>query len=220
MKLFREEVHAAQAAQRLVCVRVHRPLSFTLGTDHGQICRFKREIVLKKYVKVLASTGLVGLHAVSGLSGLAVAQTALTPVTITGSANGGSACWPNCTAYGYSGGSSSGSSSSIPENEAVGLSAPPPKTAEQKAAAVAVCEAARTDQRADLQFTYTANMGVCAAGNSNPFGYAYQQLLIFLGQSTGTAPASCAVKLTLQYNEVANIIDARRNACVAAANQG
>ena len=32
MKLFREEVHAAQAAQWLGSVRLHRPLSFTLVT--------------------------------------------------------------------------------------------------------------------------------------------------------------------------------------------
>lgn len=175
-------------------------------------------MVLKKYVKVLASTGLVGLHAVSGLSGLAVAQTELTPVTVTGSASGSSSCWADC--FGYSSGGSSGSSSSIPENEAVGPPAPPPKTAEQKAAAVAVCEKARDEQMTSLTISFNANMGVCAAGNSTLLGYANQQLQLLFGQITGVPSANCASQLTGAFNDMSRAIDNRRDACVIAANQG
>lgn len=175
---------------------------------------------MKRHVKILASTGLLGLHVVAGFSGSAVAQT-LETVTVTGTRDTG--CWPNCGDYYSNGGNRpSGSGSSVPENEAFrGPPAPPPaKSAEQKKAEREKCESDRIDARAEVTVSYNANMSVCAARNSNLLGYGEQMVKLFLADITKKPFIDCAGQLTGEYNMTLNIIDSRRNTCVAAADKG
>ena len=133
--------------------------------------------------------------------------------------NGGSSCWPSCGGY-WGGETRGGGGYNVPENEAFGRPAPPPtKTAEQKAAAVAVCEKFRDEQTTFVTTIYTANMGNCTAGNSTLLGYANQQLQLAFAQVAGVTGANCAVVLTQQFNDVSKVIDNRRNTCVVTANK-
>lgn len=177
---------------------------------------------MKRYVKVLAAGSIVGLQSLPGYISVAAAQNAeLPPVTVSGSSSGGG-CYPNCGSHYSGGGNSSSGSQNVPENEfQMGPPAPPPpKSPEQKQREREKCESDRNDFRTEATTIYQAQMGVCASGNSTSYGYFIDQWKRFTGEVLSIGPGSCSVELTRNYNSLLNVIDQRRDRCVAAANQG
>lgn len=179
--------------------------------------------VMKRYVKTLAISSLVGFQGIPGYVSTTLAQTnSLPPVTVTGPSTPSPDPWGGSPGSGYSGGGGCQSCGGVPEAEysGGGRPAPAPKTEAQKQAEREKCETARTDARSELQTSYTAEMGVCASRNSTTFGYFSEQVKRFLNESAGIGQGDCSTSLTRQYYQLLTIFDNRRDACVAAANKG
>ena len=98
----------------------------------------------------------------------------------------------------------------------VAIAKRPRKTAEQKRREREKCESDRNDARFEATTIYQAQMGVCASGNSTSYGYFIDQWKKFTGEVLTIGRGSCSVELTRNYNALLNVIDRRRDRCVAA----
>lgn len=182
------------------------------------------EILLRRYVRLLASSGAVGVSTLLAMPGAAVAQNVLDPVSVSGQ----SACPTGQTRVGgtcqywNSGGGGGGSNGNIPENEAQGgtPAPPPPKTPEQREIEKAKCESNRLDYRAEVSNIYQANMAFCASSNGTSYGYFVEQWKRFLYEVVNIGPGNCAIATTANYNRSNYEIDVIRDRCVAKAQNG
>lgn len=176
---------------------------------------------MRRYVKVLAAGSLVGFQGMPGYLTAAVGQTSqLPPVTISGrssgSANGGSACWPNCTAYSGGGGGSSSGSQSFPENEAtVKLPAPPPapKSDEQRQREREQCNTDRAWKMSVFQTGISGMVQACAAR------YAANNIFTTVELIKNLLGTSCGQEIARQTDTAARQFDAEHAQCMAKANK-
>lgn len=176
-----------------------------------------------KFIKVLASSAIAAGSCVPSTFQSASGQTNLPTVVVNGSSGSGfgASGFPGAGFGGYSGGGGCQSCGGFPEGEFSGSRpAPPPKSAEQKRREVQKCETARNEARSELQTAYTAQMGVCASRNGTTFGYFSEQVKSFMNEAAGVGPGDCSTNITRQYSQLLAIYDARRDACVVAANKG
>lgn len=179
---------------------------------------------MSKFVKVLASSALAAGSCMPSMFQAAAGQTTLPPVVVTGSSGGGGlggAGFPGTGFGGYNGGGGCQSCGGYPEGEfGRPQPAPPPKSEEQKKIEREKCETARTESMNYLTTSYTSQMQVCSAKYNTVIGYFSEQVKQFLNEAVGVGAGDCATNLQRQYHDMINIYDKRRDACVAAANNG
>ena len=159
--------------------------------------------------------GFLGLHAFTGLGGLAKAATIeqLPDEEIWGVRN---SFTTNEIFFAgpAAGGGRYPDAQSVPE-----LVGPPkPKTPEQKEKEKAKCESTKIESKAEATNTYNQLMSVCASGNNTWIGYLANLARQFSRDATGYGPGSCAEKLTADFKWNITKIDAQFQACMAAAD--
>ncbi|RTL43455.1 MAG: hypothetical protein EKK53_09865 [Burkholderiales bacterium] len=158
---------------------------------------------VRRYVKVLAAGTLMGTQALPGYVSVVDAQNSqLASVTVTGksnggSSNGGSACWPNCTAYSGGGGNSSGGGGSVPEAEAFGRAPAPPhpkKTPQEREEQKRRCEGTYKQDMDNLTAEVNARFTACANSATTPIGVVVDRLL-------GQASAQSCISTVARYRD-------------------
>ncbi len=168
-----------------------------------------------KILKIAAQSAILAAHLVPGAIQIVQAQGLVTVY-------GNSCCGMGASVGpGFGGGGSNsgnGANGSVPEGEAhAGSSAPAPapKSAEQKQQEREKCEGDRNDARTEATTIYSAQMGVCSSGNSTSYGYFIDQWKKFTGEVLKIGNGSCSQELTKNYNSLLDVIDKRRDYCVA-----
>ena len=182
---------------------------------------------MKRYVKVLAASTLLGFQAIPGYVGVATAQSVLPHVTVSRSCPSVQVqvyqdrnflgCG-NVSDYSSGGGSGGGS---IPEGEAIvngrWAPAPPPepvKTEEQRERDRARCDTNRAFDFSVFQTGISGQVARCGGVVSSGAGWLY-----FIETVKTLRGRPCGVEIAKETDKAARIIQGAHDVCMAKANQ-